>query len=83
MHLSVTRVRVDDDELEPDVTAGDLEVIRNDRGEVPGLLSWSLTVVTADEPWHHGLGDCQLVIDAEGDRRFRGRAVLTRSDQGR
>jgi hypothetical protein len=83
MHLSVTRVRVDNDELEPDVTAGDLEVIRNDRGEVPGLLTWSLTFLTADEPWHHGLGECQLVIDVDGGRRFRGRAVLVRSDEGR
>jgi hypothetical protein len=85
MHLSVTRLQVDDDELEPDVTTGDLEVVREDRGRGPrrGLLSWALTVLTADESWHHGLGECQVVIDVAGGRRFRGRALLIRSDRGR
>jgi hypothetical protein len=85
MHLSVTRLQVDDDELEPDVTTGDLEVVREDRGRGSrgGLLSWALTVLTAGESWHHGLGECQLLIDVAGGRRFRGRALLIRSDRGR
>ena len=82
MHLSVTRLQVDNDELEPGVTTGDLEVIRKDR-EHGRLLSWALTVLTADEPWHHGLGECRLLIDIAGDRKFHGRAVLIRSDRGR
>ena len=82
MHLSVTRLQVDDDELEPDVTTGDLEVFRKNR-ELGRLLSWALTVLTADEPWHHGLGECRLLIDVAGDRKFHGRAVLIRSDRGR
>jgi hypothetical protein len=45
--------------------------------------SWFLTLVTADEAWHHGLGECQLAIDVDGARRFRGHAVLIRSDRGR
>jgi hypothetical protein len=76
---------VDNDELEPNITAGDLEVI--DRGESQtsrqGQLSWALTLLTADEPWHHGLDECQLVIHVASDRRFTGRAVLFRSDRGR
>jgi len=85
MHFSVRRLRVDNDEPEPDLTTADLEVVRKDGGYGPprGLLGWTLTVLTADEPWHHGLGECQLEIDADGDRRFRGRAVLIRSDRGR
>jgi hypothetical protein len=82
MRLSVRRLRVDNDELEPDVTAGDLEV-RTEVGKLPGLLSWSLTLVTADEPWHHGLGECQLEIDVGRHRQLRGRAVLIRSHRGR
>jgi hypothetical protein len=81
MHYAVTRLRVDNDELEPDVTAGDLEVAQKGRREEP--LSWALTVVTVDEPWHHGLRECQLVIDVESGQRFRGHGVLIRSDQGR
>jgi len=85
MHFSVRRLHVDNDELEPHLTTADLEVVRNDRGDGPprGLLSWTLTVLTADEPWHHALGECQLVMDVDGDRHFRGRAVLIRSDRGR
>jgi hypothetical protein len=83
MHFAVTRLRVDNDELEPDVTTGDLEVARTERGETPGPPSWALTVVTVDEPWHHGHGECQLVIDVEDGQRFRGQAVLVRSDRGR
>jgi hypothetical protein len=85
MHLSVTRLQVDNDELEPDVTTADLEVVREDRRRSTrrGLLSWALTVLTADESWHHGLGECQLLIDVAGDCRYRGRAVLIRSDRGR
>jgi hypothetical protein len=83
MHLSVTRLRVDNDELEPDVTAGDLEVARRGRGGIRGPLGWAVTVVTAEEPWHHGPGECQVVIDVEGDQRFRGHAILIRSDRGR
>jgi hypothetical protein len=85
MHFSVTRLQVDNDELEPDVTTADLEVFREDRGRGPRreLLSWALTVLTADESWHHGLGQCQLLMDVAGDRRFRGLAVLIRSDRGR
>lgn len=82
MHLSVTRLRVDSDELEPDVTTGDLELVRDEGRTVPGPLRWALTIVTADEAWHHGLGECQLIIDA-GDHLFRGRAALIRSDRGR
>ena len=78
VHLSVSRVRVDNDELEPNVTTVDVEV-REDRG----LLTWPLTFVTADEPWQHGLGECQLLVEVTGDRRLRGRAVLIRSDLGR
>ncbi len=66
------------DELEPNVTTVDVEV-REDRG----LLTWPLTFVTADEPWQHGLGECQLLVEVTGDRRLRGRAVLIRSDLGR
>ena len=85
MHFSVRRLRVDNDELEPHLTTADLEVVREDRGDGPprGLLSWALTVLTADEPWHHRLGECQLVMDVDGDRHFRGRALLIRSDRGR
>src|SRR6266568_4383970 len=82
MHLSVTRLQVDNDELEPDVTTGDLEAVRKDR-EHGRLLSWALTVLTADEPWHHGLGECRLLIDIAGDRKFHGRAVLSRPTGGR
>ena len=85
MHFSLTRIQVDNDELEPKVTAGDLEVVGED-GESDtrrALPDWALTVLTAEEPWHHGLGECQLVIDVNGNRRFRGRAVLFRSDRGR
>src|SRR5215204_2034605 len=85
MHFSVRRLHVDNDEVEPHTTTADLEVVRNGRGDGPprGLLSWALTVLTADEPWHHGLGECQLVMDVDSDRHFRGRAVLIRSDRGR
>jgi hypothetical protein len=85
MHFPVTRIQVDNDELEPRVTAGDLEVVGEggDGGTRRGSPDWALTVLTADEPWHHGLGQCQLVIDVKGSRRFRGRAVLFRSDRGR
>jgi hypothetical protein len=84
LRLFVTGLRVDNDELEPDVTAANLEVFRDDQASAPGreLRRWNLTVVTA-EPWHHGLGRCQLVIDVAGDRRFRGHGVLIRSDRGR
>jgi hypothetical protein len=78
-HLSVTRVQVNNDELQPNVTTGDLEVVRNDRG----LLSWALTFVTADEPWHRGRGECQLLVEVTGSRRLRGSAALIRSDGGR
>ena len=84
VHLSVTRVQVDNDELEPNVTTGDLEV-REERGQGygPGSLTWALTLVTADEAWHRGPGECQLLVEVTGDRRLRGRAVLIRSDKGR
>jgi hypothetical protein len=84
LRLLVTRLRVDNDELEPAITSANLEVVREDRGSGPGqgLLTWNLTVVT-DERWHHGLGQCQLYIDVAGDRRFRGHGVLIRSDGGR
>ena len=51
LRLLVTRLRVDNDELEPDITSANLEVVREDRGSGPGqgLLRWNLTVVT-DEP---------------------------------
>ncbi len=78
MYFSVTRLQVDNDELESGVTTADLEVVRKDR-----RYSWALTVVTADEPWHHRLGECQLFIHIADDRRFQGRAVLIRSDRGR
>lgn len=82
-HLSVTRVQVDNDE-QPNVTTGDLEV-REDRGQgaAQGLLSWALTFVTADEPWHRGLGECHLLVEVDDGRRLRGRATLIRSDAGR
>ena len=51
MQFTATRLRVDHDEDEPNITAGDLEIARNDRGKV----SWALTIFT-DEPWHHGRG---------------------------
>jgi hypothetical protein len=83
--LEVTRIQVDDDEREPKVTAGDLAVISGAREDGPrrGSRGWALTLLTADEPWHHGLGECQLVIEVADNRRFRGRAVLFRSDRGR
>jgi hypothetical protein len=85
MHLSVTRLQIDNDELEPNVTAGDLEVAGKTRGQgnQRGFPDWALIVLTRDEPWHHGLGECQLVIEVTGDRRLEGRAVLDRSDRGR
>jgi hypothetical protein len=82
MHFSVRGLRVDRDK-QPDVTAGELDVVAKDRGDRAGLLSWALTLVTADEPWYPGLGECQLVIDVSGNHRFHGRAALIRSDGGR
>ena len=75
---AATRLRVDHDEHEPKVTAGDLEIARNDRGNT----NWALTIFT-DEPWHHGCGECRLLIEVERNHRFQGRAVLIRSDRGR
>ena len=63
MQFTATRLRVDHDEDEPNVTAGDLEIARNDRGKV----SWALTIFT-DEPWHHGRGECRLLIEVDLDR---------------
>ena len=85
MHLSVTRLQVDNEEPKPKVTSGDLEVVGKDREEDPwrGFPGWALTVLTADEPWQPGLGECRLLIGVTGDRRFRGRAVLFQSDRGR
>jgi hypothetical protein len=84
LHFAVRRVQVDNDELEPNITAGDLEVIDKRRREGSRQdLGWVLTLLTADESWQHGLGECQVVIDVAGERRFRGRAVLFRSDRGR
>jgi hypothetical protein len=84
LRLFVTRLRVDNDELEPDATTANLEVVREDPASGPGreFRRWNLTVVT-DEPWHHGRGHCQLVIETASDRRFLGQAVLIRSDGGR
>ena len=85
LHFAVRRVQVDNDDLEPNITAGDLEIIDKGRKEdsPQELLGWALTLLTADESWNHELGECQVVIDAAGDRRFRGRAVFIRSDRGR
>jgi len=63
MQFTATRLRVDHDEDQPNVTAGDLEIARNDRGKV----SWTLTIFT-DEPWHHGRGECRLLIEVDLDR---------------
>jgi hypothetical protein len=81
MHFSVRRLRVDDEQ--PDITNGDLEVVGERRGDVRGVVSWALTLVTADEPWYPGIGECQLLVEVAGDRRLRGRAALIRSDRGR
>jgi hypothetical protein len=79
MQLTARRLRVDHDEHEPNVTAGDLEIARNDRGKV----RWALTILT-DEPWHPtGRGECRLLIEVDRHHRFQGRAVLIRSDRGR
>jgi hypothetical protein len=77
MQFTATRVRVDHED-EPKVTAGELEIARNARGEG----SWALTIVT-DEPWHHGRGECRLLIEVDRNQRFQGSAVLIRSDRGR
>ena len=63
MQFTATRLRVDHDKDEPNITAGDLEIARNDRGKV----SWALTIFT-DEPWHHGRGECRLLIEVDLDR---------------
>jgi hypothetical protein len=76
MRLTATRLRVDHDGHEPNVRTGDLEIARDDRA------SWALTIVT-DEPWHHGRGECRLLIEVDGKHRFQGSAVLIRSDGGR
>jgi hypothetical protein len=76
MRLTATRLRVDHHEDEPDVTAGDVEIARNDRA------SWALTIVTG-EPWHYGHGECRLLIEVDRNQRFQGSAVLIRSDRGR
>jgi hypothetical protein len=78
MQLTATRLRVDHDEHEPTVTAGDLKIAGLGRGKG----SWALTIVT-DEPWHHGRGECRLLIEADRNQRFQGSAVLVRSDRGR
>jgi hypothetical protein len=84
VHLSVTRVQVDNDELEANVTTGDLEV-REERGRRlrPRVAHLGPSLVTADKAWHRGPGECQLLVEVTGDRRLRGRAVLIRSDGGR
>lgn len=79
MQFTATRLRVDYDENEPNIRSGDLEVSRNDQGFED---SWALTIVT-DEPWHHGRGECRLLIEVDRNRRFQGRGVLVRSDRGR
>jgi hypothetical protein len=73
---AATRLRVDHDEHEPNVTAGDLKIAHNDRA------NWALTIVT-DEPWHHRRGKCRLLIEVDRNQRFQGSAVLIRSDRGR
>jgi hypothetical protein len=78
MQFTATRLRVDHDEHEPNVTAGDLEITCNDRGKT----SWAVTIVT-DEPWHHGRGECRLLIEVDRNHRLQGRAVLIRSDRER
>lgn len=78
MQFTATRLRVDHDEHEPSITAGDLEIARDDRGKA----RWALTIVT-EEPWHHGGGECRLLIEVERNHRFQGRGVLIRSDRGR
>jgi hypothetical protein len=78
MQLTATRLRVDHDEHEPHITAGDLKIVGLGRGKG----SWTLTIVT-DEPWHHGRGECRLLIEVERHQRFQGSAVLIRSDRAR
>jgi hypothetical protein len=78
MQLAATRLRVDHDEQEPQVTAGDLKIVGLGRG----TGSWTLTIVT-DEPWHHARRECRLLIEVDPNQRFQGSAVLVRSDRGR
>jgi hypothetical protein len=73
MHFSVRRLRIDGEE--PDITAGDLEIISNER--------CALTLVTVHESWHPRFGESKLVVDIGAGHRFRGRAALIRSDGGR
>jgi hypothetical protein len=78
MQLAATRLRVDHDEHEPHVAAGDLKIVGLGRGKG----SWTLTIVT-DEPWHYASRECRLLIEVDRNQRFQGSAVLIRSDRGR